>query len=484
MMQFTTMNIGVALPEIFLAGVSMLLLLIGVFQGNSSTKTLTRLAIFSLLLIFGLLLKLPHHSIPAFNGLFVSDGFIITSKLLIVIGALATLTLMLGVKIEDNNHNSHHAPFELPVLMLLSIIGMMVMVSANNFITLYMGLELQSLPLYVLAASQRDNARSSESGLKYFMLSALASGIMLYGISLIYGFSGTTDFAVLATQTGVLPIGILVGLVLIITALCFKVSAAPFHMWTPDVYQGAPTVITAFFATAPKVAAVILLTRLLMQPFASSIMAWQQIIIFVSAASMIVGALGAIRQTNIKRLMAYSSIGHVGFLLMGLATGTPQGIQAILIYLAIYITMSAGVFGCILMMHRHGEYTEDIASLAGLSKTRPLMAIAILVFMLSMAGIPPLAGFFGKFYIFLAALEAKFYGLAVIGVISSVIAAYYYLRVIKTMYFDEPAQSFEKDPCYSIWFIASIAAIFNIVFFLFPTPLINVAATAAIQIFK
>ncbi len=479
MMQFTMMDMGIALPEIFLAAISMIMLLLGVWLGNGYTNTLTRLAIVAAAFASLMLIKLPHQPLFAFSQLFTIDSFIIVAKLLVLGGMVASLLLLLGVKTSDNSH----LPFELPILMLLSVVGMMVMLSANNFLTLYMGLELQSLPLYVLAASQRDNTRSSEAGLKYFMLGALASGILLYGISLIYGFTGTTDFTQLALHTGNVPVGALVGLVLVIVAFSFKLSAAPFHMWAPDVYQGSPTVITAFFATAPKIAATLLLVRLMMQPFAALLTSWQQIIVVVAALSMMVGALGALRQTNIKRLLAYSSIGHVGYLLMGLATGTVEGAQAIIVYLAIYLSMSAGVFACILMMRTRGEYTEDINSLAGLAKNRPMMALMLLIFMLSMAGIPPFAGFFGKFYIFLAALQAKLYGLAVIGVIASVIATYYYLRIIKIMYFDEAKHSFEQETPYSIALVSTLSAAFNAAFFLLPTPLVAIATTA-IQIVK
>lgn len=479
MIQFFMMDIGMALPEVFLSAIGLFLLLVGVFLGNGFSRTLTRLTIFALLLSLGMLYNLPGHIIFAFNELFVSHSFIIAAKLLLISGTVLALFLLLG---RDAAHKEE-ARFELPILMLLATIGMMVMVSANNFITLYMGLELQSLALYVLAASQRDDAKSSEAGLKYFMLGALASGVMLYGISLIYGFAGTLQFDALAVQSA-MPVAVLVGLILVIVALCFKISAVPFHMWSPDVYQGAPTVVTAFFATAPKVAAIALLVRLLLEPFGHAVLQWQQVITVIAALSMTVGALGALRQSNIKRLLAYSGIGHVGYLLMGLASASAAGIQAMGIYLAIYITMSAGAFACVLMMKRQGVYTEEIADLAGLAKSRPLMAIALLVLMLSMAGIPPLAGFFGKFYIFLAALEAKLYGLAIIGVVTSVIGAFYYLKVVKVMYFDEPKTALDPEKTYALRGVSAVATLFNIGFFIFPAPLVGAAATAVQILFR
>ncbi len=365
--------------------------------------------------------------------------------------------------------------------MLFATLGMMFMISANDLLTLYVGLEMSSLALYVLASFQRDHAKSSEAGLKYFVLGALASGMMLFGMSLVYGFAGTTGFAALAdvfSGAETISKGVTVGMILIIVGFCFKLSAAPFHMWAPDVYEGAPTPVTAFFATAPKIAALALFTRVLLSPFGHLIDQWQQIVIFASVASMLVGALAAIMQTNIKRLLAYSSIGHVGFMLMGIASGSVEGVQAVLIYLSVYIFMSAGAFGCVLLMKRDDEPVEDIKSLSGLAQTSPKMALALAIFMFSMAGIPPLAGFFGKMYVVLAAIKAGLAWLAVVGVVTSVVACYYYLKVVKVMYFDAPARTFDA-PAPTLSIGVTLAACVTFLFFLLPTPLVTHALAAA-----
>jgi NADH-quinone oxidoreductase subunit N len=338
--------------------------------------------------------------------------------------------------------------FEFPVLVLFAAAGMLMMISANDLIALYVGLELQSLSLYVIATFKRDSARSAEAGLKYFVLGALSSGMLLYGASLVYGFTGQTTFsgiaaALAASETS---LGLVFGLVFLIAGLAFKVSAVPFHMWTPDVYEGAPTPVTAFFAAAPKVAAMTMFIRILVDAFAPITSDWQQIIAFIAIASMLLGAFAAIGQSNIKRLMAYSSIGHMGFALVGLAAGNETGVQGVIIYLLIYMAMTLGAFACILSMRRRDAMVEDIADLAGLSRTNPIMAFMLAMILFSLAGIPPLAGFFAKFYVFLAAIEANLYTLAVIGVLASVVGAYYYLRIVKIMYFDEPAEGFEPMP--------------------------------------
>jgi NADH-quinone oxidoreductase subunit N len=382
------------------------------------------------------------------------------------------------------NEQAGIAKFEFPVLIVFASIGMLMMVSANDLISLYIGLELQSLSLYVVASFRRDSRRSSEAGLKYFVLGALSSGMLLYGASLIYGFAGTTSFDGLATLFKGLggegpSVGLVVGLVFVISGLAFKVSAVPFHMWVPDVYQGAPTPVTAFFAVAPKIAAIALFVRVLMGPFGVMIGDWQQVVIVLSIASMALGAFAAIRQTNIKRLMAYSSIGHVGYALIGLAAGTEAGVRGVLVYMAIYLVMNVGTFCCILAMRRTGRMVEGIDDLAGLARTHPLVAMAMAAMMFSMAGIPPLAGFFGKFYIFVAAIDAGLITLAVIGVLTSVVGAFYYLRIIKIMYFEEPVDAFDGKLPGEVRTILVAATLFVMFFFLRPGLIIDGAAVAA-----
>jgi NADH-quinone oxidoreductase subunit N len=405
----------------------------------------------------------------AFGGLFVSDFYGDFMKVLVLVGSATAMTMSLryfeavGV-----------VRFEYPILMLFAVLGMMMMISANDLIALYLGLELQSLSLYVIAAIRRDSL-STEAGLKYFVLGALSSGMLLYGASLIYGFAGTTNFETLAdvfaelTAAGHGPsFGLIVGLVFLLAGLAFKISAVPFHMWTPDVYEGAPTPIAAFFATAPKVAAIALLARVMMGPFNEFVTQWQQIVVVISIASMLLGAFAAIYQTNIKRLMAYSSIGHVGYALVGLAAGTEAGLRGLIVYMAIYVIMNLGTWGCILCMRQKQVMVEGIEDLKGLSKSHPMMALALGIFMFSMAGIPPLAGFFGKLYVFLAAIEAGLYALAVIGVLSSVVGAFYYLRIVKLMYFDEPVEAFDTPIGREMT-----------LFFIMPDPVISGAAAAA-----
>ena len=431
----------IALPEAFLACAGMALLMVGVFRKEESVRFIILLTEIILVIAVILVLRAPEGRVLAFDGLFLSDDFASFMKILALLGAGLTLAMSLGY-IE----REQMARFEFPVLLLFATLGMMMMISANDLISLYLGLELQSLALYVVAAFRRDTVRSSEAGLKYFVLGALSSGMLLYGCSLVYGFSGTTGFDELArilTAETEPSLGLIVGLVFVVTGLAFKVSAVPFHMWTPDVYEGAPTPVTAFLATAPKIAAVALFVRVMMGPFGGMFDEWQQVVIVISVGSMALGAFAAIMQSNIKRLMAYSSIGHMGYVLIGLATGTEKGIGAIGVYMAIYLVMNLGVFACILCMRRDGRMVEQIDDLKGLAKTSPLMALALGMLMFSMAGIPPLAGFFGKLLIFQSAVEAGLYTLAVIGVLSSVVAAFYYLRIVKIMYFDEPADAFD-----------------------------------------
>jgi NADH-quinone oxidoreductase subunit N len=417
----------------------------------------------------------------AFSDLFVRDSFADFMKILVLIGAGLT-TLMALRYIEHEKMNR----FEFPVLMLFATLGMMMMISANNLMSLYLGLELQSLSLYVLAAFRRDDLRSSEAGLKYFVLGALSSGMLLYGCSLIYGFAGTTSFGALAGLFAdaagggeAVPTGVVVGLVFLSAGLAFKVSAVPFHMWTPDVYEGAPTAVTAFFATAPKVAAMALFVRVLMGPFGGLVEQWQQIVIFISLASMILGALAAISQTNIKRLMAYSSIGHVGYALVGLAAGTEEGVRGVAVYLAIYIFMNVGTFACILCMRQKDRMVEGIEDLKGLSKTDPIMALALAVFMFSMAGIPPLAGFFGKLFVFSAAIDAGLYGLAIIGILTSVVGAFYYLRIVKFMYFDDAEEAFDRPIGREMSLILLGTGLVISFFIVFPGPILDGASAAA-----
>ncbi len=468
-----------ALPEIILAIGAMILLMLGVFRGNGSFTQVTNLSVLLLVICAAVMInEVGGERQVTFNNMFVTDAFAVFAKVLVYMGSAVAL-LISGKFLAEHKIDK----FEYPILVLFATLGMLIMVSANNLMSLYVGLELQSLSLYVLAAMNRDRLRSTEAGLKYFVLGALSSGMLLYGISLIYGFSGTTEFDVLATSLqgeGTPEIGIVIGLVFLLAGLAFKVSAVPFHMWTPDVYEGSPTPVTAFFAAAPKVAAMALLVRAMINGFPALIDEWQQVIIFVSIASMLVGAFVALVQTNIKRLMAYSSIGHVGYALVGLAAGTQAGIEALLIYLAIYLTMTLGAFAAILSMRRSDGMVETIDDLAGLSETNLPMAVAISIFMFSLAGIPLLAGFFGKWFIFLAAVEAGLVPLAIIGFLASVVACFYYLRIIKVMFFDDPSEAFDGEHGRSVSLVVGTAAVLNSpVSFLLISSLAGAAAWAA-----
>jgi NADH-quinone oxidoreductase subunit N len=466
-----------AFPELFLALAAMALLLIGVFRGDGGTRAVSILSVLALAVTAVLVVVYT----PAsgrhllFADMFVVSGYTAFVKVLILAAAALGIVLSLGYNKREGIER-----FEFPVLILLATLGMLMMVSANDLIALYIGLELQSLSLYVVAAFRRDSVKSTEAGLKYFVLGALASGMLLYGASLVYGFTGTTNFVVLAKHfAGTAPsTGAVVGLVFVMVGLSFKVSAFPFHMWTPDVYEGAPTPVTAFFAAAPKLAAMALFVGVMVGPFVKLQAQWQQILILISIGSMVIGAFAAIGQSNIKRLLAYSSIGHVGYALIGLAAGTVDGVRGVLVYMAIYLAMTLGAFACVLAMQRNGRMVETIADLAGLSKTRPGMALMLAVFMFSMAGIPPLAGFFGKLYIFSAAVEAKLVTLAVIGVLASVVGAYYYIRIVKIMYFDEAAEAFDRAPGRELGLVQAAAGIFTLFFFLAPGPLLRAAANA------
>ena len=464
------------LPELVLAVGAMALLMLGA-HGKETTRLVTGLSIGLLVVVGALELMLPAGKLTTFGGSFIVDDFARFLKVLALIGSAATLILSAEFLADPSRRI-----FEYAILVLLSTLGMMVLISAGDLIMLYLGLELMSLALYVVAASNRDNAKSTEAGLKYFVLGALSSGMLLYGASLIYGFTGTVSFAGIATAAKTGSIGIVFGLVFLLAGLCFKVSAVPFHMWTPDVYEGAPTPVTAFFASAPKVAALAVFTRVALTAFPGIVSEWQQIVVFVAIASMVLGSFAAIGQTNIKRLMAYSSIGHMGFALVGLAAGTVEGAQGVLVYISIYVAMTLGTFAVILTMKRNGQHVESIRDFAGLSRTNPLLAFFFAMLLFSLAGVPPLAGFFGKFYVFLAAIKAGLFTLAVIGVIASVIGAYYYLTIIKVMYFDEPLA--KLDPMrMELRTVLAVAGLFNIFFFVYPGPLVSVATSAAKSLF-
>ncbi|KAB2857762.1 MAG: NADH-quinone oxidoreductase subunit NuoN, partial [Bauldia sp.] len=415
------------------------LLMVGAYRGDETVHVVNGIAIALLVVAAVIVYWLP--DTRTFGGSFVVDGFARVLKILSLIGSAATIVLSLDYLVAEKQQR-----FEFPIPILLSTAGMLMMISAADLIALYLGLELMSLALYVVAASHRDNVRSTEAGLKYFVLGALSSGMLLYGASLIYGFAGTVSFAGIAQAAGQGGLGLTFGLVFLFAGFCFKVSAVPFHMWTPDVYEGAPTPVTSFFASAPKIAAIAMFVRATIVSFPAIAPQWQQIVVFVAIASMVLGAFAAIGQRNIKRLMAYSSIGHMGFALVGLAAGTPEGVQGVVVYMAIYLAMTLGTFACILAMRRKGGMVEEIADLAGLASRSPGMAFLFAMLLFSLAGVPPLAGFFAKFYVFLAAIKAGLYTLAVIGVLASVIGAYYYLVIVKVIYFDDPAEDFEPMP--------------------------------------
>jgi len=465
------------LPELLLAVGAMALLMVGAFRGDAAARAIDGIAI-ALLVAAGLvILRLPAGKLVSFGGSFVIDDFARFLKILALVGSAATILMSF-----DYTARQMKPKFEYPVLILLSTTGMLMLISAADLIALYLGLELMSLCLYVLAAIDRDNVRATEAGLKYFVLGALSSGMLLYGASLIYGFTGTVSFAGIAAGAPQGGLGLVFGLVFLLAGLCFKVSAVPFHMWTPDVYEGAPTPVTTFFAAAPKVAAIAVFMRAAVVAFPTVAVQWQQILVFVAIASMVLGAFAAIGQRNIKRLMAYSSIGHMGFALVGLAAGTAEGVQGVIVYMAIYVAMTLGTFACILSMRRGNDMVEEIADLRGLARTSPAMAFFLAMLLFAMAGVPPLAGFFAKFYVFLAAIKAGLYTLAVIGVLASVVGAYYYLMIVKVMYFDEPAAQFEAMPR-ELKAVLGVTGLFVLLFFVYPAPLVDAAATAAKSLF-
>ena len=480
-MEAAAFDFAPAIPEIFLACAAMGLLMVGVFRTEPEASHLVwPLAV--MVLVVALFLLLVDDTDPAvtFGGQFVTDRFAVYLKVLILIGAGLCLMMSPGFMAREGIER-----FEYPVLALFTTVGMMMMISANSLLALYIGLELHSLPLYVMTAFHRDQTRSTEAGLKYFVLGALASGLLLYGCSLVYGFTGTLSFGGLAESfraagegAGV-SAGVLIGIVFIAAGLAFKMAAVPFHMWTPDVYEGAPTPVTAFIAAAPKVAAIGLTLRVLYQPFGEWVLDWQQIVVFIAIASMLLGSFAAIGQTNVKRLLAYSGIGHIGFALVGFAAGTQDGVYSVLVYMTIYMIMTIGAFGCVLAMRRHGHPVEGIDDLAGLGRNQPLLAASFAIFMFSMAGIPPLAGFFAKVYVFLAAIRADMVPLAVIGLLASVVGAYYYIRVVKVMYFDEPKEAFDQPLGREISITVGATAVFNVVFCLLPSPILQQAEAAA-----
>jgi NADH-quinone oxidoreductase subunit N len=475
------LDVWPAVPEMVLAAAAMALLILGVLRGEGSTRLVSWFSIGVLILVFVIAALGGGDRRVGFYGMFVTDAFALFMKALVLIGSAATI--LMGMRY---NEDQGIARFEFPVLVLLATTGMMVMVSANDLITLYVGLELQNLALYVVASFNRDSERSSEAGLKYFVLGALSSGMLLYGASLVYGFAGTTAFdelTKLMAGAATVETGILIGLVFVVVGLAFKVSAVPFHMWTPDVYEGAPTPVSAFFAVAPKLAALALFIRFMIAPFGPLIAEWRQVIVFLSIASMVLGAVAAIAQENIKRLMAYSSISHVGYALIGLAAGTSEGIRGVLVYLTIYLFMTVGAWAVILCMRRRGHMLEGISDLAGLSQSQPGLALALAIFMFALSGVPPTAGFFGKFYVFLAAINAQLTGLAVIGVLTSVVSAFYYLRVVKVMYFDEPIGMFDRPLSGEVKGIVFVTAVVTLFLFLFPGPLMGGAEAAASALF-
>ena len=472
------LHLSVALPELTLATGAMVLLLVGVSTRKEQAELILWAAVLFLALA-GFFVLRESGTITLFGDSFIVDPFARALKLLTLTGSAVTLIMSI-----DYWRGEGRLKFEFPILVLLATTGMLMMISANDLIALYVGLELQSLALYVVAAFDRRSAKSSEAGIKYFVLGALSSGMLLYGASLIYGFTGSTLFTDIAAavQPSGANLGLIFGLVFLMTGFAFKISAVPFHMWTPDVYEGAPTPVTAFFAAAPKLAAIALTVRTLFAAFPSVTHEWQQIVTFLAIASMALGSFAAIGQRNIKRLMAYSSIGHMGYALVGLAAGTAEGVQGVIIYLAIYLAMTLGTFACILAMRRHGRMVEDIDQLAGLSNTSPMMAFLLAMLLFSLAGIPPLAGFFAKFYVFLAAINAGLYALAVIGVLLSVVGAYYYLRIVKIMYFDAPVERFEPMPGL-LAAVLGASGLFILFYFVYPAPLVNVAEAAAKSLF-
>ena len=471
-------NVILILPELVLFLGAMGLLMVGAFAKGDATRTVDFGAIAVLVLAsMAVMAYAGNATALAFNGAFIMDNFAVLMKVLTFLATALAIIMS-----QSYLRREKLARFEYSVLLLLAATGMGMMISANDLISLYLGIELQSLALYVVASIKRDSLRSTEAGLKYFVLGALSSGMLLYGASLIYGFSGSTNFAEIAAAfqpvDGILPMGQVLGLVFLLAGLAFKISAVPFHMWTPDVYEGAPTPVTAFFAAAPKLAGMAIFLRIMMTGFTDALVAWQQIIILISIASMVLGAFAAIGQQNIKRLMAYSSIGHMGFALIGFAAVSPAGVSSVILYMALYVIMTLGTFACILSMRRDSGMVEKIDDLAGLSQSRPYMAACLAILMFSLAGIPPMAGFFGKFFVFRAAIDAGLYSLSIIGVLASVVGAYYYLRIVKIMYLDTPADELIEPMPRELSLLAGVMAGFTLLFFIYPSPLVHLADMA------
>ena len=462
-------NLNILLPEIFLTISIFSALMIGVFIKNSF-NLIFNLSSIIILVTIAIIFNNSNSSEKIFLDSFSRDAYSNFFKILILISSLFVLNSSKAFIID-----SKLGKFEYPIIILLSILGMFFMVSSNDIILFYLGLELQSLSLYILASIDRDNLRSSESGIKYFVLSALSSGLLLYGCSLLYGFTGSTNFDLIANELNKENIGAVFAMVFILVGLAFKVSAVPFHMWTPDVYEGAPTSITSYFAVVPKVAGLAVLIKFMHIPFSNILLEWQTIIIFISLASMILGAVAAIGQTNIKRLLAYSSIGHIGYALAGVATGVISGYESAIVYIAIYVIMNIGAFSCLYLLKKDGEYKEKISDLSGISKKHPILAISFLVILFSLAGIPPLGGFFAKFYVFTAVLEQKMYALAIIGLLTTVISAFYYLKIIKTIYFDDSVITFDAPKNKFAQLSIFVSCIILLTFFLYPSVLNNVA---------
>ena len=462
------------LPELFLSSSIMFLLMVGVFV-KKSFKLVNLLTALSLIFAIALVLNQPDEIIKIFNESYIIDKLSVFMKVLTLFFCLFVL-LSSKDYVKSNNIDK----IEYPIIILASTLGMILMISSYDLIVFYLGLELQSLGLYILSSFRRDDEKSTEAGLKYFVLSALASGLLLYGCSLIYGFTGSTNFEVISANLDGSNTGAVFGIVFIIVGLAFKVSAVPFHMWTPDVYEGSPTSVTSFFALVPKIAALAVFIRFMYVPFINVINQWQIIIVFLSIASMILGAVAAIGQNNIKRLMAYSSIGHMGYALAGLATGTNAGIQSTIIYLTIYLVMNLGAFGCIFMMKRENVFYENINELSGLSKNHPVLSLSFLIILFSLAGIPPLAGFFAKFYVFMSVIEVKMYSLAVIGLVTTVVSAFYYLRIIKVIYFDKPKKPFEKCYDWGLKISLILSSILILIYFVHPSALTNIISSIVI----
>ena len=462
------------LPEIFLSLAIMFLLMLGVFI-KKSFKLVYLLTILSLIFAIALVLNQPNEIVKIFNESYIIDRLSIFMKVLTLLFCFFVL-----LSSKDYIKNNNIDKIEYPIIILASTLGMILMISSYDLIIFYLGLELQSLCLYILASFKRDDERSTEAGLKYFVLSALASGLLLYGCSLIYGFTGSTNFEIISANLDEANTGAVFGIVFIIVGLAFKVSAVPFHMWTPDVYEGSPTSVTSFFALVPKIAAISVFIRFMYVPFVNVISQWQTIIIFLSIASMILGAVAAIGQSNIKRLMAYSSIGHMGYALAGIAAGTNAGIQSTIIYLTIYLVMNLGAFGCIFMMKRENIFYENINDLSGLSKNHPMLALSFLIILFSLAGIPPLAGFFAKFYVFMAVIEVKMYALAIIGLVTTVISAFYYLRIIKVIYFDKPKKPFEESYDWGLKISLILSSILILTYFIYPSILVDTISSILI----